>query len=121
MKQTSQSFLDNASEALKDPDKVERRDLMALFTPLIRNTAMDSFGQFESLRQQVKAVREHSLANLDHYLPRFEQETLRNGNHLHYARDGDELNSVVLDICQQHSARRIAGVAALLLKWNQAR
>ena len=53
-------------------------------------------------------MRQHSLANLDHYLTRFEQETLRNGNHLHYARDGDELNSIVLDICQQHSARRIA-------------
>jgi L-lactate dehydrogenase complex protein LldF len=27
---------------------------------------------------------------------------------VHYARDGDELNSIVLDICQQHGARRIA-------------
>jgi L-lactate dehydrogenase complex protein LldF len=108
MKQSSDSFLDNASEALKDQEKVQVRDLMALFTPLIRNAAMDSFGQFDSLRQHVKTVRQHSLANLDHYLTRFERETLRNGNQLHYARDGEELNSIVLDICQQHSARRIA-------------
>jgi L-lactate dehydrogenase complex protein LldF len=108
VKQSSHSFLDNASEALRDSQKAQVRDLMAQFTPLIRNAAMDSFGRFDSLRQHVKTVRQHSLANLDHYLSRFEQETLRNGNQLHYARDGEELNSIVLDICQQHSARRIA-------------
>ncbi len=107
MKQTSNTFLDNAHAALQDPAKVQRRDLMALFTPLIRNAAMDSFGHFDELRQQVKQVKQHTLDHLDHYLEKFEREALRNGNHLHYAGDGDQLNSIVLEICQQHSARRI--------------
>lgn len=107
MKQTSSSFLENAHTALQDPDKVQRRDLLALFTPIIRNAAMDSFGHFDELRQQVKQVKQHTLDHLDHYLEKFEREALRNGNHLHYAGDGDQLNSIVLEICQQHSARRI--------------
>ncbi len=108
MKQTSHTFLDNAHTALQDRDKAARRDFMALFTPLIRNAAMDDFGHFEELRQHVKEVRQHTLDNLDHYLTRFEREALHNGNHVHFATDADQLNSIVLDICQQHSARRIA-------------
>lgn len=107
MKQTSNTFLDNAHAALQDPAKVQRRDLLALFAPLIRSAAVDSFGHFDELRQQVKQVKQHTLDHLDHYLEKFEREALRNGNHLHYAGDGDQLNSIVLEICQQHSARRV--------------
>jgi len=108
VKQTSDTFLENASEALKDAGKAQRRDLLALFTPLVRDAAINNFENFEALRQHVKKVRQHSLDNLDHYLAQFEQEAVHNGNQVHFARDGDELNSIVLDICQQHSARRIA-------------
>lgn len=108
MKQSSDTFLDNASAALKDADKAQRRDLLALFTPLVRGAAMNDFGKFEDLRRHVKKVRQHCLDNLDHYLGQFEREAVHNGNQVHFARDSDELNSIVLDICQQHSARRIA-------------
>jgi L-lactate dehydrogenase complex protein LldF len=108
VKLTSNAFLEHSSEALKDTDKVHRRDLMAQFMPMVRDAAMDSFGQFEPLRQHVKRIRQHALANLDHYLEQFETQALNNGNQVHFARDADQLNSIVLDICQQHSARRIA-------------
>jgi L-lactate dehydrogenase complex protein LldF len=108
LKQTSDTFLDNAHEALQDADKAQRRDLLATFMPLMRDAAMDDFGQFEDLRQHVKQLRQHSLENLDHYLTRFEQEAVQNGNRVHFAQDGDEMNSIVLDICQQHNARHIA-------------
>ncbi len=108
MEQHSHSFIDNASEALGDTARVQRRDLLGAFMPLVRNAAVEKFGNFEALRQHVKRIRQHSIDNLDHYLARFEQEALHNGNQLHFATDGDELNSIVLDICQQHGARRVA-------------
>jgi L-lactate dehydrogenase complex protein LldF len=108
LKQTSDTFLANASAALADGDRAQRRDLMAFFTPIIRDAAMDSFGSFEDLRAHVKRVRQHSLDHLDHYLAHFEKEALQNGNRVHFARDSDEMNSLVLDICQQHGARHIA-------------
>ncbi len=108
MKQRSDTFLDNASEALDDAAQAQRRDMIALFAPLIRSAAIDDLECFDSLRLHVKQVRQHSLNNLEHYLGQFEQEAVHNGNHVHFARDGDELNSIVLDICQQHGARRIA-------------
>lgn len=108
MQLRSNTFLDNASEALKNPGQAQRREMIALFAPLLRKAAVDEFGAFEELRDHVKKVRQHSLDNLEHYLSQFEQEAVRNGNHVHFARDGKELNSIVLDVCQQHSARRIA-------------
>ncbi len=108
MQQHSDTFLDNASAALKDTEKAQRRDLLALFTPLMRQAAMTDFPQFDEERQYVKQIRQHSLDNLDHYLAQFEKQALRNGNQVHFARDGDEMNSIVLDICQQQDARHIA-------------
>ena len=108
MELRSDTFLDNASEALKDVAGAERRDMIALFAPELRNAAIEAFEGFESLRQHNKQVRQHTLDNLEHYLGRFEQEAVHNGNRVHFARDSDELNNVVLDICQQHGAQRIA-------------
>jgi L-lactate dehydrogenase complex protein LldF len=108
VQQRSNTFLENASEALKNSGQAQRRDMIALFAPLLRAAAVDGFEGFDKLRHHVKKVRQHSLDNLEYYLSQFEQEAVRNGNHVHFARDSKELNSIVLDICQQHNARRIA-------------
>lgn len=104
----SDTFLDNAAAALKDTSAAERRDAMALFAPLLRDAAVSAFDDFEATRRHVKRVRRHSLDHLAHYLGRFEQEAVANGNAVHYARDSEELNGIVLDICQQHGAHSVA-------------
>lgn len=108
MQQHSDTFLENASAALQNTSQAERRDFFALFAPLVRSAAVDKFADFENLRHYMKQVRQHSLDNLEHYLGQFEQEAVHNGCHVHFARDSNELNAIVLDICQQHGARRIA-------------
>ena len=108
MQQTSEHFLDNASEAMAHKKQAEFRDMMALFTPLVRDAAVQDFEPFEPLRAHVKRVRQHSLDNLGHYLETFEKQALQNGNQVHYARDSEEMNSLVLDICQRHDANRVA-------------
>ncbi len=108
MQLNSEAFLDNVSEALADKDRVQRRDLMALFTPIVRDAAMADFGKFAPQRDHLRRIRQHTLDNLDHYLLRFEEEALANGNQVHYASDGDEMNSIVLDICQRQGARLVA-------------
>jgi L-lactate dehydrogenase complex protein LldF len=108
LEQHSDTFLENASAALKNSAQAERRDFIALFAPLIRTAAVEGFAEFDTLRAHVKRVRQHSLDHLEYYLGKFEHEAVHNGNHVHFARDGAEMNSIVLEICQQHSARRIA-------------
>ena len=108
MELQSQDFQARAAVALSDPEGVAQRDIMALFTPLVRDQAVRDFGAFEALRQHVKRIRQHSLDNLDYYLARFELEATNNGNQVHYADTPEEMNSIVLDICQQHDARKVA-------------
>jgi len=104
----SPQFLERAGAALADPGATAQRDMLAERTPALREQAVAEFGPFDALRQHLHRVREHTLDNLDHYLARFELEATRNGNHLHFAEDGDELNAIVLDICREHGARRVA-------------
>jgi L-lactate dehydrogenase complex protein LldF len=108
VEQRSNTFLDNASAALKDSARAERREMLALFSPLIREASVGTFAEFESTKAYVKKARQHSLDNLAYYLNEFETQATENGSHVHYARDAAELNSLVLDICQQHSAQRVA-------------
>ena len=108
MNVSSSEFLESANAAVLETEKLKRRDHLGVIIANARNEAVDQYSPFESLRKHVKKIREHTLENLDHYLLQFEQEAVKNGSQVHYARDGGEFNSVVLDICQQHGARRIA-------------
>ena len=108
MKQHSHAFLDAASEALRDSDKRARRDQLGRLMPQARGAAIREMACFEELRQHLRRVRQHTLDNLDHYLSQFEEQARANANEVHFARDGAELNSVVLEICNRHRARKIA-------------
>lgn len=108
MEQRSSEFMDLGRNALADTAGARQRDVLALFAPQMRDAAMQEFGAFEVLRQHVKRVRQHALDNLDYYLARYELEATNNGSRVHFAADGDEMNSLVLDICQEHGARRVA-------------
>ncbi|PLW69735.1 lactate utilization protein B [Pseudohalioglobus lutimaris] len=108
MEQHSQHFKENAARALADASAVAQRDILALFTPLMREAAVSEFGDFAALRDHVKKMRQHTLDNLDYYLARFELEATNNGNRIHYAETAEDMNSIVLDICQQHGARKVA-------------
>ncbi len=101
-------FTDAAATALADPAGVAQRDMLARVTPQLRQRAVDEFGEFEALRQHLKRVRQHTLDNLDHYLPRFELEATHNGTRVHYAETARDLNGIVLDICREHGVRRVA-------------
>ena len=108
MRLDSTNFLNQADSALADARRTLARDKLGVHSPSKRSAAVNDFGDFESLRQHVHAVRQHSLDNLDHYLAHFEEEALANGNSVHFARDGEEMNNIVLDICRNTNARKIA-------------
>lgn len=108
MEQHSSEFTALSKRALADQAGAAQRDVLAVFAPLMRDAAMQEFGAFDKLREHVRCVRQHALDNLDYYLARFELEATNNGSRIHFAADGDELNSLVLDICQRHGARRVA-------------
>lgn len=107
MEQTSAQFQQRAREAMARTEARERMDALGLFMPAMRDAAVSQLGNFEALREHVSRVKDHTLDNLEHYLRQFEEQVVINGGHVHWARDGDELNRVVLDICRSAKARNV--------------
>jgi len=105
---SSNDFIAQSVAALQEPERLRTRNALGKHMPAMRTMAVDEFGDFQSLREHVASIRQHALDNLDYYLPQFEQQAIDNGNQVHYARTGSELNDIVLSICQRQNARKIA-------------
>ncbi|MFT7320400.1 lactate utilization protein B [Congregibacter sp.] len=111
MEQHSRDFLQAAGAAIADSERARTREALGLLMPNQREQAIKDFGgnkEFDALRSEVKAIRQHALAHLGHYLESFSSAARENGSSVHFARNGDELNGIVLDICTRHEAQRIA-------------
>jgi L-lactate dehydrogenase complex protein LldF len=108
VQQRSNAFRELAAEAIAEPERARNREALGVFLPALRDAAVQEFGDFDALRDAVRAIRDHALDNLDHYLDRFARAVDDNGSELHFARDGTELNDIVLSICARHEATRVA-------------
>ena len=104
MKATSHAFVENAHTALGD--RQLRRALGNIETGFQqkRASAKQDLPEFEALRDQAKAIKDHTLAHLDLYLERFEAQVRASGGHVHWARTIGEAQQSVLDICREAGA-----------------
>ncbi len=68
---------------------------------------------WEQLRTAAHEVKEHVLRYLDFYLEQFEQNCTRAGGHVHWARDADEANRIVIDIVKSHHASEVIKVKTM--------
>jgi L-lactate dehydrogenase complex protein LldF len=73
-----------------------------------RLEAIAEVNNFDAMRDAARDVKEHSLANLDHYLEAYEQAVISQGGQVHWARDAGEACETIVGICRRASAKRIA-------------
>src|SRR5690242_12615320 len=57
---------------------------------------------WEQLRDAGSAIKAHTLQHLDFYLTQFETACANAGGHVHWARDADEANNIIVGIIRQH-------------------
>jgi L-lactate dehydrogenase complex protein LldF len=69
---------------------------------------------FEALRLAGAAIRNKALADLDLWLEKFEQEAMRRGATVLWARDKDEIRAHVLDIARRHGVTKITKSKSML-------
>jgi L-lactate dehydrogenase complex protein LldF len=100
-------FQEAAREALQDPQL--RPALARLKTHFAhgRSLAAARFGDFETLRERGRAIRDSALGNLDTLLETFERNVTARGGHVHWARDAAEARSIILDILRERGARAV--------------
>jgi L-lactate dehydrogenase complex protein LldF len=107
MEITSNDFKANARQALDDPQL--QRALNHVRQNFIgkRQKAVDKLPEFEQLRADAKAIKDHTLIHLDLYLEAYEERVTAQGGHVHYAETADDARRIILDICRRTGAKTV--------------
>src|SRR5882672_9778185 len=100
MQLTADTFKENAREALSDPQL--QRALNHVRHNFIdkRAQAAAALPEFEQLRHQARAIKDHALNHLDLYLEAYEARVIEAGGKVHFAETGADARRIILDICR---------------------
>ena len=107
MQPTSHLFPNNARVGLADPVLQRALGLARTGFPLRRQQAIERLPEFEALREEGRAIKDHTLARLDFYLELYEKNVAAAGGLVHWARDAAEARAAVLEICHAAGARTV--------------
>ncbi|MFC4002707.1 LutB/LldF family L-lactate oxidation iron-sulfur protein [Prauserella oleivorans] len=109
----SPTFPDAAHDALADTQL--RRNLRKATTTIRtkRAGAVGELDDWERLRRAGEAVKDDVLANLDTYLLRLEEAVTARGGVVHWARDAEEANRIVLDLVRAEGADEVVKVKSM--------
>jgi len=68
---------------------------------------------WEELREAGRAIKADVLVRLDEYLLQFEANFQAAGGIVHWARDADEANAIVVEVARSHGAKDVVKVKSL--------
>jgi L-lactate dehydrogenase complex protein LldF len=105
MQPTSHDFIDNARTGLANATLQQALGLARTGFPLKRAQAIGRLPEFEALRDEGKAIKDHALAHLDFYLELYEKNVTAAGGHVHWCRDAAEARAAVVEICRSVDAK----------------
>lgn len=108
------SFHDRAQAALDDPTLKIAIDRTTGNAEKKRAAAVAAFPQFEAGRDLGQRIKDHVVANLDHYLLEFERNAIASGAKVHWAATAEEASRIVVDLCKQANAKRVTRVKSML-------
>ncbi|HVK29790.1 MAG TPA: lactate utilization protein B [Nocardioides sp.] len=108
------AFPEAARKALAD---TQLRHNLAHATGVIRGKRAAVVGEvenWEELRLAGAAVKERALRSLDVELVRLEESLTARGAVVHWARDAEEANRIVIDIARAHAVDEVVKVKSML-------
>jgi L-lactate dehydrogenase complex protein LldF len=68
---------------------------------------------WQELRESARQVKEHVLRHLDFYLEQFEAACTGAGGHVHWARDADEANRIIVELVRAHDSSEVIKVKTM--------
>ena len=78
-----------------------------------RASVVEEVSQWEALRLNGADVKDEVLANLDSYLLQFEEKLTERGATVHWARDAEEANRIVLDLVRAEGVDEVVKVKSM--------
>lgn len=103
MKQVNQVKL--GAEFIKQRAHREMHDRCLWAARMRRDKVASTIPEWEEMRELASQIKLHTLANLDRYLEQFAANAEANGIHIHWARNAEEHNEIILDIFRSHDVK----------------
>lgn len=91
-------------------NKQLRKNLKSVMTTLKqnrKNTIASRYTNWEELRELGRKVKQNSLSKLPTLLENFEQNAIKNGLQIHWAKDSNEANEIILSLMQKNATNTI--------------
>ena len=63
--------------------------------------------EFDTLRDEARAIKDHTLTHLDLYLEAYERKVIESGGQVHFAPSAADARDIVLRLCQDAGARLV--------------
>jgi len=104
---SSLEFSRNAARAQADAGLQAALEKLQRDTRTSRPAVTGRLPEFEDLRDRAVAIKNHTLAHLDHYLEQFEANVIDAGGKVHWCSDADGARETILQICRDADARTV--------------
>jgi len=108
MEAKSLQFKRNAAEALRDQDLQSALNFAKDGFIGKRTQAIAQLPEWDSIRDDVRVMKNHVLDNLDYYLLAYENAVCANGGKVHWAQTPAEATDIIATICNDANAKTVA-------------
>jgi L-lactate dehydrogenase complex protein LldF len=114
MEPTTKDFKKTAAAALANEPL--QASLSGLYDGLhqARITTSEATPNWEEMRDRGRAIRDHTIANLDHYLELAERNVIEAGGHVFFAKDADAAAEYVLELARSKDAKLVVKGKSML-------
>ena len=72
-----------------------------------RKKTVEAIPNFAAMQDSTRDMRNRMLKDLDVYLVQFEQQVIANGGRVHWAETAEDMQRIVVDLCQQNSVWKL--------------
>ena len=98
----TETFIQNSDAALGNASLQTRLRVLTGFTKR-RSFAFSELEDGEALRDRGREIKADSIANLDRYLIQLEENVVRLGGKVHWARDGEDARAIILELARANN------------------
>ncbi len=78
-----------------------------------RAKVVDEMPDWQDLRDSGHEIKQHTMRHLDFYLEQFEKNCTAAGGKVHWARDADEANNIIVGLVKQEQATEVIKVKTM--------
>ena len=103
-----------AAEFIKNTQRMHWHDKALWFVREKRDIAAKSVDEWEELREVASKIKTHTLDKLDFYLQEFEKNALKQGIHIHWAKDAQEHNEIVYKLLSDKNVKKLVKSKSML-------